>query len=51
MRDMRGILEINGEREKKRWQRAAERTNWVGETETQRRYFRSGVGVKASLCG
>lgn len=31
--------------------RLAERTNWVGETDTLRRYFRSCVGVQASLRG
>ncbi len=46
-----GRISRNDQREKRRWQRVAERTNWVGEMETQRRYFRSGVGVKTSLCG
>lgn len=46
-----GGTERDYQREKKRWQRVADGTNWVGETETQRRYFRGGAGVKTSLCG
>lgn len=47
-RDVRGFLNWGGGLE---MAQGGREDKWVGEAQTLRRYFRSGVGVKTSLCG